>query len=95
MREFNRLAESNKSYSEQAEHFVSSINSYLGFMVHYSTYKIRHKMIWENISPRWWPLIYTYSNAQKIVLKKDWRPRVKYLKQMRRKTPVEEGGEVF
>lgn len=95
MREFNRLAESNKSYSEQAEHFVSSINSYLGFMVHYSTYKIRHKMIWENISPRWWPLIYTYSNAQKIVLKKDWTPRVKYLKQMRRKTPVEEGGEVF
>lgn len=95
MREFNRLSESNKSYSEQAEHFVSSINSYLGFMVHYSTYKIRHKMIWENISPRWWPLIYTYSNAQKIVLKKDWTPRVKYLKQMRRKTPVEEGGEVF
>lgn len=73
MREFNRLAESNKSYSEQAEHFVSSINSYLGFMVHYSTYKIRHKMIWENISPRWWPLIYTYSNAQKIVLKKTGR----------------------
>ncbi|MFR8207165.1 MAG: hypothetical protein ACLU99_13355 [Alphaproteobacteria bacterium] len=26
---------------------------------------------------------------------KDWTPRVKYLKQMRRKTPVEEGGEVF
>ena len=30
------------------EHFISSVNSYLGFMIHYSTYNIRRKIIFEN-----------------------------------------------
>ena len=92
---FNAVAAKNAAYAEQAEHFVSSINSYLGFMLHYSTYKIRRKMLWKNISERWWKLIYTYGSAKKIVLKKNWTTQVKYLRLMRNKIPVEEGGDIF
>lgn len=83
LHEFNRLAEEDPKYADKAEHFVSSINSYLGFMLHYSTYKIRHKMIWNNISDKWWPLIYTYGDAKKISLKDEHMTNVKYLKSVR------------
>lgn len=95
MKEFNALAERDKNYAEKAEHFVASINSYLGFMIHYSTFNIRHKMIWNNISEKWWKLIYTYADAQKIALKKDYTSNVKYLKKVRHKRTADESEELF
>lgn len=91
MHEFNRLAETDPNYQEQAEHFVSSINSYLGFMVHYSSYKIRHKMIWNNISAKWWELIYTYADAKKLVLKKEYATNTKYLQKVKTMRQEPEG----
>ena len=51
IQEYNHMAENNHNYANFAENFQSSINSYLGFMVHYSSYKIRHNMLWKHISP--------------------------------------------
>jgi len=35
----------------QRKKFLASINSYLGIMKHYNTYKLRRKMLTENLSP--------------------------------------------
>ena len=48
------------------EHFIGSINSYLGFMVHYKTYNIRKKIIKSDIMKRWWKYCYTNINLTKL-----------------------------
>lgn len=95
LQELNALAQNDPNYAEQAEHFVASVNSYLGFMMHYSSYKIRHKMIWNNIDPKWWDLVYTYSDAKKLVLKKEYTSNVKYMKKVRelKRSVVEDNTE--
>ena len=89
LREYNLMAKNNPKYAEHAEHFVSSVNSYLGFMIHYSSYKIRHKMIWGLVAPEWWKLVYTYGAVNKLVLKKDYTSNVKYLKKVRHTPPID------
>ena len=89
LREYNLMAKNNPNYAEHAEHFVASINSYLGFMIHYSSYKIRHKMIWGMVAPEWWKLVYTYGAVNKLVLKKDYTSNVKYLKKVRHTPPID------
>ena len=42
---------------EEAEHFVTSINSYLGFMKNYNTYAIRRNII-KSIDEKWWKVLY-------------------------------------
>ena len=83
------MAKNNPNYAEHAEHFVASINSYLGFMIHYSSYKIRYKMIWGMVAPEWWKLVYTYGAVNKLVLKKDYTSNVKYLKKVRHTPPID------
>ena len=52
-----------------AKQFLSSINSYLGIMKHYHTYKLRRKMITENLLPDFSNYVYTVNNYAKIVSK--------------------------
>ncbi len=89
IREYNMLAKNNPNYAEYAEKMVASINSYLGFMVHYSSYNIRHKLIWQNLAPEWWKLVYTYGAVNKLALKKDFTTKVKYLKKVRHTPPID------
>lgn len=45
VRKFNMLAERNPDYvKENAEHFVSSLNSYFGLLGYYQSYAIRRKV---------------------------------------------------
>ncbi len=75
IRNFNQAADEDDNYiRENAEHFVSSINSYLGFMKHYSTYKIRRKMIVENISDKWKKVITFDDRMNKISLCREVKP---------------------
>ena len=75
IRNFNQAADEDDNYiRENAEHFVSSINSYLGFMKHYSTYKIRCKMIVENISDKWKKVITFDDRMNKISLCREVKP---------------------
>lgn len=72
LQQYNRAAEADKKYvKENAEHFVASVNSYLGFMIHYSTYKLRRKILENKISPAWKKVISFDQDAKKLVLKNE------------------------
>jgi len=43
---------------EEAKRFLASMNSYLGMMKHYRTYKLRQKMLTRNLSIYWWDYVY-------------------------------------
>lgn len=86
LREFNLAAERDKNYiKNNAEHFVSSVNSYLGFMIHYSTYKLRRKMLTENISPAWQKVISYDADYKKIELKKDYKSNIIEMKKIKKR----------
>lgn len=55
--------------------FCASINSYLGFMCHYSTFYLRQKMIGEVFKQKVGKMLLSPPSATKIVLKKPWRPQ--------------------
>ncbi|MBQ8542923.1 MAG: hypothetical protein IJ436_08585 [Bacteroidaceae bacterium] len=49
------------------------MNSYLGMMIHYRTYKIRRK-VYENTNSTWWQYVYMANDYKKFVIKKQYRP---------------------
>lgn len=57
------------SQSQQKE-IVSSINSYLGIVKHYSSYKLRKRMLTHNLSIYFWNYFYIFGNYDKIILRK-------------------------
>jgi len=65
----NSIVKERKPTKEEQVVFISSINSYLGIMKHYKTYKLRKKMINKNLSAWWWNYIYPVE-YKKIVLKR-------------------------
>lgn len=79
VRAFNRLAEHEDYKAEHhVLHFVSSMNSYLGFFKHHKTYDIRHGLV-KSISPRWWRVASFTSGATKITANKKYKPKNKRL----------------
>lgn len=85
---YNKLAEEKgPDYCKaNAEHFVSSINSYLGFMRQGQEYGMRRKFC-TAISHDWFKYIYINGDFTKIILKKKYkhRERVKRMLQRKRK----------
>jgi hypothetical protein len=71
---YNYLAEEGKA-EENAEKFVSSMNSYLGMMIHYDSYNIRSKIRWM-IHKEWWKYVYMEGHFTKFVLKKKYKPNI-------------------
>lgn len=51
------------------EKFLASMNSYLGLMKHYKTYKLRKKMLLEGFSPEIWDHFRSSEKYDKIILK--------------------------
>jgi len=49
--------------------FLSSMNSYLGIMKHYKTYKLRKMMLFKNLSGWWWNYVYLSGGIAKFVLR--------------------------
>jgi len=68
---WNKSLKENKNTlsREDLKLFLSSINSYLGIMKHYETYKIRKKMLLKNLSAYYWNHFYISSGYCKLVLK--------------------------
>ena len=66
----NAIIKTSKPTKEDKAAFQSSMNSYLGIMKHYNTYKLRKKMLWKNLSPYWWNHTYMSGGYAKFVLKK-------------------------
>lgn len=78
-------AKSKKYVKENAEHFVSSVNSYLGFMIHYSTYKLRRKILENEISEAWKKVVTFDEDAKKLVLKSKYKTQNRQQEKIRRR----------
>ena len=64
----------NKLSPENLKLFLSSINSYLGILKHYETYKLRKKMLLQNLSAYFWNYVYISGGYCKLV------PKIKIIK---------------
>ena len=67
----NKIARDHKPSKEEQEAFLSSMNSYLGIMKHYKTYKLRKRMIFKNLSAWWWNYVYIVKH-DKFVMKQKY-----------------------
>jgi retron-type reverse transcriptase len=65
----NKLLKTNTPNQEQQAAFLSSMNAYLGIMKHYQTHKLRKKLLFKNLSARWWNCVYLSGGVAKFVLK--------------------------
>ena len=65
----NKVARSHKPDKEEQRAFLSSMNSYLGIMKHYKTYKLRKEVTLKNLSGWWWNYVYLSGGVTKFVLK--------------------------
>lgn len=84
IRQFNFLFDKYPEQKKQtADRLVASVNSYLGFMLHYRTFKIRSKILASQLIPVWQKYVTPDSSMKKIVLKDFYKPIVLKLKKLR------------
>ena len=67
----NKIIRGHKPIDDEKKQFISSMNSFLGIMKHYKTYKIRKQMIENRLSAWWWNLVIVKAGYQKFVLKNE------------------------
>ncbi|MBP9649142.1 MAG: RNA-directed DNA polymerase [Paludibacteraceae bacterium] len=66
----NQIARDHKPSKEEQQAFQSSMNSYLGIMKHYKSYKIRKEIIFKNLSAWWWNYVYLSGGIAKFEMKR-------------------------
>lgn len=66
----NIIARHHKPTKEELGTFLSSMNSYLGIMIHYQTYKLRKKIVKSNLSAYWLNHVYVSGGYAKFVSKR-------------------------
>jgi hypothetical protein len=66
----NQIARDHKPTKEEQQTFQSSMNSYLGIMKHYKSYKLRKQMIFKNLSAWWWNYVYLSGGICKFEMKR-------------------------
>ncbi len=66
----NKVVEIAKPTKSELNSFLSSMNSYLGIMKHYRTYKLRRNMLLKHIHYWWWNHVYLTDEITKFVVKK-------------------------
>ncbi len=67
------------------EQVTASINSYLGFMIHYKTFKIRRKMLAAVLAPGWRKYLDIAPDLSKVTIKPAYKPVVKAAEKLRNK----------
>lgn len=65
----NLVARSHKPITQEQKDFQVVMNSYLGIISHYKSYKLRKQMIFKNLSGWWWNYVYLSGGIQKIEMK--------------------------
>ena len=65
----NKVIQEHKPTKEDKAAFLSSMNSYLGIMKHYKSYKLRKRMIFKRLSGYWFNHVYLSGGIAKFVLK--------------------------
>ncbi len=66
----NQIVRSHKPTKEEQEQFLSSMNSYLGIMKHYKTFKLRKDILFKYLSAWWWNYVYLSGGVKKFITKK-------------------------
>ncbi len=66
----NKIARNHKPTKNEQVNFLSSMNSFLGIMKHYKSYKIRKQMTYNTVSAWWWNYVYLENNIGKFVMKR-------------------------
>lgn len=66
----NKIAIHHIPTKEEQKIFVSVINSYLGLMKHYHTFKQRKSILFNTLSSQWWNHVYLTGDIGKFVLRK-------------------------
>ncbi|MBI5219432.1 MAG: hypothetical protein HY958_10930 [Bacteroidia bacterium] len=66
----NIIIRNHKPDKREINNFQSCMNSYLGIMKHYKTYKIRKRLIKNRLSGYWWNLVNLRGGYHKFELKK-------------------------
>jgi RNA-directed DNA polymerase len=69
MEKQNIVARDHKPTKDEQATFLSSMNSYLGIMKHYKTYKLRKGMLFKNLSGWWWNYVCLKGGIAKFELK--------------------------
>ena len=65
----NVVVQNKKPSREEQKQFLSCMNSYLGIMKHYKTYKLRKRILFKYLSGWWWNQAYLSGGIAKFVLK--------------------------
>lgn len=82
----NRAAREDRTYVfRHGEHFVSTLNSYLGMMSHFNSYRLRRKLM-ERIGKEWWQVMYIEGHIEKAVLKRKYKRRTLLIGRLREET---------
>lgn len=73
VRMFNKKLDKDEGYTiEDAEHFISSMNSYLGFFRHHKGFNIRKGII-DMLDTRWWRMCHWTAGIEKVGLNKKYK----------------------
>jgi len=62
----NVIAEKRVPSDKERKEFVSTMNSYLGLLRHYKTFKMRKMMFKNRLSPEWWKYVHTNCEFTKV-----------------------------
>jgi RNA-directed DNA polymerase len=65
----NLVAKDHRPSKDEKATFLSSMNSYLGIMKHYNSYRLRKRMIFKRLSAHWFNHAYLSGGIAKFVLK--------------------------
>ncbi|MFH1098200.1 MAG: hypothetical protein V1749_12010, partial [Candidatus Desantisbacteria bacterium] len=65
----NSIVKERKPTNEEQAAFLTSMNSYLGIMKHYDTYKLRKVILFKNLSGWWWNYVYLSGGMIKFRLR--------------------------
>lgn len=79
----HKIANDYKGIKNELDEVVSSINSYLGFMVHYKSFNIRKKMLEKQWSPLWNKYITLSPNMEKLEIKRKYKTNVRQVAKLR------------
>lgn len=63
----NMIVRDHKPKGEEKSQFVSRMNSYLGILQHYKTYRMRKRMLFNHLSAWWWNYVYLSGGIRKFV----------------------------
>ena len=66
-----------------AEEFVASINSYLGLMRHFASYRLRERIV-ARIDMRWWKVVHAAAGLEKLIVKKPYKKLTRKRREIRR-----------